>query len=288
MTINIISEPAAGEPAGASREKQTAAGECAVLMPHAPILVPEVGGERGGAAQASSRAMREAAACVMSFRPETLVLISPHAPRHRRAFGVWAGERLRGSLAQFNAPGAQVSLPNDTELAHAIVTEAKRRDLTTWRIDEQTLDHGALVPLWFLAEAGWAGPTIVVSLNYPEDGGLSTLGEAIAAAAHASHRRIALVASGDMSHRLTPGAPCGFHPQAHQFDETFIRLVRDGKYHEIGNIASELRELAAEDAVDSTLVAAAAVDWRATGHKVLHYEGPFGVGYGVAILFAGT
>jgi len=34
------------------------------------------------------------------------------------------------------------------------------------------------------------------------------------------------------------------------------------------------------------LIAAAAVDWRATGHKVLHYEGPFGVGYGVAILFA--
>ena len=144
------------------------------------------------------------------------------------------------------------------------------------------------MPLWFLAEAGWAGPTVVLSLNYPEDGGLSKLGEAIAAAAHAFHRRIAIVASGDMSHRLTPNAPCGFHPQAHQFDETFIRLIRDGDYHEIGNIDPELRELAAEDAVDSTLVAAAAVDWRTTGHKVLNYEGPFGVGYGVAILFART
>jgi AmmeMemoRadiSam system protein A len=28
------------------------------------------------------------------------------------------------------------------------------------------------------------------------------------------------------------------------------------------------------------------VDWKSTGHKVLNYEGPFGVGYGVAILFA--
>ena len=210
----------------------------------------------------------------------------PHSPRHPRAFGLWAGERLQGYLAQFNAPGAQVSLPNDTELAHAIVTEAKIRDLATWMIDDRTLDHGALVPLWFLAEAGWAGPTIVLSLNYPEDGGLRELGEAIAAAAHASHRRIAIVASGDMSHRLKSSAPCGFHPRAQHFDETFIRLIRNGDYHGIGNIDPKLRELAAEDAVNSTLVAAAAVDWRTTGHKVLNYQGPFGVGYGVAILFA--
>jgi AmmeMemoRadiSam system protein A len=38
--------------------------------------------------------------------------------------------------------------------------------------------------------------------------------------------------------------------------------------------------------VDSTVAAAAAVHWSAAGHKVLNYEGPFGVGYGVAILFA--
>jgi AmmeMemoRadiSam system protein A len=277
---------AAGKSAGPSRDNPTAAVVCAVLMPHAPILVPEVGGERGGAAQASCQAMREAAACVMGLRPETLVLISPHSPRQRQAFGVWAGERLQGSFARFNAPGAQMSLPNDAPLAQAIVTEARRRDVATFMIHDQTLDHGALVPLWFLAGAGWAGPTIVLSLDYPEDGGLSELGEAIAAAAHASHRRMAIVASGDMSHRLTQNAPCGFNPRAHQFDETFIRLIRDGDYHEIGNIDPELRELAAEDAVDSTLVAAAAVDWKSTGHKVLNYEGPFGVGYGVAILFA--
>jgi aromatic ring-opening dioxygenase LigB subunit/AMMECR1 domain-containing protein len=286
MTTNSLFRPVVGKPAGSLGENQTAMVVCAVLMPHAPILVPEVGGKKGDAAQASCQAMREAVACVMSFRPETLVLISPHSPRQPGAFGVWAGERLRGSLAQFGASRANVSLPNDTRLAQAIVTEAKSRDLATWMIHDRALDHGALVPLWFLAEAGWVGPTIVLSLSYSEEGGLVELGEAIATAAYSSHRHIAIVASGDMSHRLKPNAPCGFHPQAHQFDETFIRLVRDGEYHQIRNIPPELRALAAEDAVDSTLVAAAAVDWRTTGHKVLNYEGPFGVGYGVAILFA--
>ena len=48
----------------------------------------------------------------------------------------------------------------------------------------------------------------------------------------------------------------------------------------------ELREQAAEDAADSTIIAASAAGWQAVGHRVLNYEGPFGVGYGVAILFA--
>ena len=271
---------------GAARDDPSAAAVCAVLMPHAPILVPEVGGGRGGAAQASGRAMREAATRVLSFQPESLALISPHSPRQPRAFGIWAGERLHGSFARFNAPGAQVSLPNDTSLARQIVTEAGHRGLATWMIRSQTLDHGALVPLWFLAQAGWAGPTVVLSLMESAQGGLEELGQAIAAAARACHRRVAIVASGDMSHRLAADAPCGFHPDAHQFDETFIGLLRDGDYHALETIDPALRELAAEDAVDSTLVAAAAVDWRPAGHNVLNYEAPFGVGYGVAILFA--
>jgi AmmeMemoRadiSam system protein A len=229
--------------------------------------------------------MRQAAEWLMGTRPEALVLISPHSPRHPRAFGVWAGKELHGSFAQFHAPDAQVSLPNDTPLADAIVAGARVRGLETRMIEDQPLDHGALAPLWFLAQAGWAGPTVILGLNYPEGHGLVELGAAIATAAGASHRRIAVVASGDMSHCLTPEAPCGFHPQAKQFDETFIRLLREGAYHEIEKINPGLRDQAAEDAVDSTLVAAAAAGWRSTGHKVLNYEGPFGVGYGVAILF---
>lgn len=259
----------------------------AVLMPHAPILVPDVGGERGGAAEASCRAMRAAAVCVTGLQPQTVVVISPHSPRKPEAFGFWTGDHVQGSFAQFQSPQTRVSLPNDPHLINAIAAAAQSAGLKTWMIHHgsHSLDHGALVPLWFLADAGWAGPTVVISLNYPEEGGLTALGAAIADAANALHRRVVVVASGDMSHRLTPDAPCGFHPQAHRFDETFIHLVRAGDYHKLETINPELRELAAEDAVDSTLIAAAAAGWSAAGHEVLSYEGPFGVGYGVAILF---
>jgi len=261
---------------------------CAVLMPHAPILVPGVGGERGTAAAASRRAMRAAAACVTGHRPETVVLISPHSPRQPQLFGLWDGEALAGSFAPFNAPKTVVGLPLDHLLSRTIAAECHTRNLGVWTIVDGLLDHGALVPLWFLAEAGWSGPAVIVSLTDAGADRLTALGAAIAAAAHQLSRRIAVIASGDMSHRLCPGAPCGFDPRAREFDETFIHRLRAGDGRALTEIPAELRALAAEDAVDSTLIAAAAAAWRTTGHEVLSYEAPFGVGYGVAILFAET
>ena len=140
------------------------------------------------------------------------------------------------------------------------------------------------MPLWHLVDAGWRGPAVLIGLNYPGEPGLVELGEAIAAAARHAGRRVALVASGDMSHRLQPGAPAGFHPRAKEFDGAFIECLRAGDYRKLPDFNSGLSDLAAEDALDSTLVAASAVNWNAAGHEVLSYEGPFGVGYGVAIL----
>jgi AmmeMemoRadiSam system protein A len=192
---------------------------------------------------------------------------------------------LRGSLAAFGSPEDQVDLPLDRAFADRLETEAARRQVRTWRIGGEPLDHGALVPLCYLAWAGWKGPTVILSLNYSGEGGRDDLGRAIAATAQALPRRIAVIASGDMSHRLTPSAPCGFHRDAHRFDELFIALLREGAYGNIRQIDAGLQEVAAEDAADSTVVALAAAGYRNDGHAVLSYEGPFGVGYGVAILF---
>ena len=177
-----------------------------------------------------------------------------------------------------------VDLPSDESFARTIAEEARSRGVQVWRLRDTDLDHGATVPLWHLANAGWRGPTVLIGLNYPGEPGLTELGEAIAAAARRAGRRVAVVASGDMSHCLQPGAPAEFHPRAKEFDGKFIECLRAGDYRQLTRLDHELQELAAEDAVDSTIVAASAVNWSAHGREVLSYEGPFGVGYGVAIL----
>ncbi len=250
------------------------------LLPHPPIVVPEVGGARLDQCRATYEACREFAARLVARKPERCFLISPHSPRRHGAFGVWGGARLAGDFHQFGAPETKVNLPNDRDLA----TRLEREDAPLWTIPPDDLDHGAAVPLRFLAAAGWDGPTCVVSLPWSASAEeLASFGACVARAIDGAGKRAALVASGDMTHRALRGAPAGFHPRAVEFDRTLTELIAHGQLDAIAGIDPELRALAAEDAVESSAVVAAALGFRPRGEEVLSYEHPFGVGYLVAV-----
>lgn len=256
------------------------------LMPHAPVLIPSVAGTRLGDVRRSSNAMSTLAARVVLARPDAVVLISPHSPRRHGAFGVWHRPELRASFTRFCAGSEHVELPCDLALAETIEKQAARLGLRSWSISEEMLDHGAGVPLWYLQNAGWSGATVVLSLAQPGYDGLELLGRAIAHASSLLGKQVAVIASGDMSHRLSPGSPCGFEPRGAEFDRLFVRLLRAGSYDKLGKIDAGLLELAAEDSFEPTILAISAAGGSCTGAEVLSYEGPFGVGYCVAVLYS--
>ncbi len=253
------------------------------LMPHPPIVVPEVGRGREADARDTVRAMRRLSRLVVEANPDTLVLISPHSPRYPASFGIWTGEELVGDLSRFNAPNAEIRLPIDRVFLVAMRGRAEERKIDLWQIKDKELDHGAIVPLYFLCEAGWEGPTVVMGLNYPGERGLKEVGQFIADVARALKKRIAIIASGDMSHRLKPNSPSGYHPRSIEFDKAFVRLVGARKDDQIYHFDPELQELAGEDVVDSSIVAMAAAGDLHEHREVLSYEGPFGVGYSIAV-----
>lgn len=256
------------------------------LFPHPPIAVPGVGKGREDKCAATMAAMKTLAEKIVSAKPKCLVIIAPHSPRDRMAFGVWRGERLAGALVNFGCPSAAVDLPNNEDFNRLLVKSIKARGLQSWRTTgDFSEDHSSIVPLWYLAQAGWTGPISVISLNYPGSGGLEDLGLAVADAAKEYGQPVAFIASGDMSHRLLRNAPAGYHPQAKIFDSEFVELLSRGDYGRMKNFDADLRNLAAEDVVDSTLVAMAATEYSNRGREVLSYEGPFGVGYTVAVIY---
>lgn len=258
------------------------------LLPHPPIVVPLVGGGRGEeGCRATTEACRELARRLVEAAPRRLCLVSPHSPRGGGAFGIWQGERLAGDLGAFRAPEAAVDLPNDAELSRALVAEAGRSGLACWSIPAESMDHGAVVPLWFLQQAGWCGPTSVLSLPLPDRADPGAVGSALGRVVEELGEPAALIASGDMTHRGSPGAPSGYHPRALEFDRELRRLVGQGRLEDIPRIDPQLRSLAAEDAADSATLVAAAHGFRAHAAEELSYECPFGVGYLVAVFHDG-
>ncbi len=260
------------------------------LLPHPPIVIPSVAMERLDQCRSTTAACREFARRLCAARPDRLVLVSPHAPRKPTAFGIYTGRCLRGDLSRFGVGRVEVSLPNDLDVVEALQSAAVGSGVQTWRIPAgQELDHGAVVPFWFLREAGWNGPTCIASLPWQSTPGLlAAFGKVVAAAVGQQRSRAALVASGDMTHRAQPGAPAGFDKRAVEFDYALTSLVREGRLRGIGDIDPKLRDLAAEDAADSAIVVAAAIGFEPHGNEVLSYEHPFGVGYLVAVFHDGA
>jgi AmmeMemoRadiSam system protein A len=257
---------------------------CAALMCHAPIVVPEIAGSRGFACVKTTDAMERVASAIVAHEPHVVVLISPHASRLRKAWGLVDDARIGGSFAPFGKPELEVSVPGARDAVKTLSEVAKARNLTTATTRGNDLDHGCTVPLAFLIKAGWQGATLVVGLPSDEQDDEEAFGRALAEAARLRTERWAVLASGDMSHRLERGAPAGFHPRAAEFDRSFVSHIRNGQFQLAVHPELALRELAAEDVVQSTRVAVAAADYNPRGLHVFSYEGPFGVGYLEAIL----
>jgi MEMO1 family protein len=259
---------------------------CAALMCHAPIVIPEIGVDRAPECERTTGAMRELAARVIAHRPDLLVVVSPHAPRQGGLFGVVDAKRIAGSFARFGFPRLATHLPGAPREARRLRAAAARLGIQCWTPPGDDLDHGALVPLHFLVEAGWSGRTLLLALPVHGNGAVEGMGEALRHAAEESRQRWAVIASGDMSHRLQPDAPGGWDPRAREFDAGFVARIRNGDYREACAPDPSLQDLAAEDVVASTLVAVAAAGFRSDGHALLSYEGPFGVGYCESLLYS--
>lgn len=256
-----------------------------VLMCHAPIVIPAIGGTRRAECRASTEAMAEAAGIASKGGAETLVILSPHLPRHPTAFGVVTSPSVQGDFGAFGRPELECRLPADAAAAAAVTRAAERAGLKIAPTTVKGLDHGALVPLWFLREAGFKGRVVVFGFPWHANAEANrAFGRALREAMANLERPWALVASGDMSHALRPGAPSGFHPRAQAFDQAVVEAVGRGDWDALDTLPADLRRVAAEDALDSLQCAAGALESEDTAPRVLSYEGPFGVGYLIAAL----
>src|SRR5207302_1909399 len=148
------------------------------------------------------------------------------------------------------------------------------------------LDHGTTVPLYFLQRNGWNGKVVALGYSFVSNEDHLRFGNCIRQAIATVKRPVAFIASGDLSHRLKAGAPAGFNPKAHLFDEEVVDAIRSCETNRIVNIDQKLRQLAGEYGYRSMLVALGASEGFEPSCEVLSYEAPFGVGYLVAQLVA--
>lgn len=75
----------------------------AILTPHPPVLLPEVGRGRECEINATGQAMRAAAAEVARWKPDVLIVASPHTVLYGNYFHI-ALERVLRAICLLLAP----------------------------------------------------------------------------------------------------------------------------------------------------------------------------------------
>ena len=258
----------------------------AAVVPHPPILLPEIGAGREAAARATLDAYGVIADALSASGPDRLLLISTHGIVTLGRFHLLIAP-LTGDLEPFGAPQCRIERPCDATLAEAVLAAARRRGQPLAPVDRwEPHDHSAIVPLTLLQDALGGMPTTVVSVCFRSAREHYAFGRCLAEAIAGAPGRTAVIASGDGAHTLSAESPQGFDPRAAPFQRAFDDALQAWDTEAILGFAEELRREIDESVVSPTAVLAGILRGLPARVELLAAEAPWGVAYTTALVRA--
>ena len=257
------------------------------MVPHPPMIVPQVGCGSEKEITATVRAYEQAAKEIAQLAPETIVISSPHTVMYSDYFHISPGRRAGGSFVRFGVPEVRFDEIYDEELAGSICTLADRAAFPAGMLGERDpqLDHGCMVPLYFIRKYYQNFKIVRVGLSGLPLTDHYRLGQMIRDAAEELGRRVVFVASGDLSHKLQDYGPYGFAKEGPQYDERIMDVCSRAAFGELFDFDETFCERAAECGHRSFVIMAGAFDGVSVKAEQLSHEDVTGVGYGICTFY---
>ena len=255
----------------------------AFMVPHPPMIVPEVGRGSENQIENTIKAYEKVADEIAALRPETIIISSPHSVMYSDYFHISPGTHASGSFSDFGAPQVSFDVDYDEELVKLICTRAEASHFPAGTLGEKRpeLDHGTMVPLWFimkkykdfkLVRTGLSGYDLLKHYEY---------GMMIKNAVESLARKVVFVASGDLSHKLQDYGPYGFAEEGPVYDKRIMEVCSNAHFGELFDFDENFCEKAAECGHKSFVIMAGTLNGKAVEAIQYSHEDITGVGYGI-------
>ena len=260
------------------------------IAPHGGDILEEIADDPRVMAKTRS-AMQEMGRRFRAARPDTVVVLTPHGIIVEGAISCGATPLAGGMLG--DAPKQiQAVFETDMDLVERIFAEATTQELPLARlVGEESagdavlpLDWGALIPLWYTAHRAEPRPQVVVMApdrRLPRET-LVRSGVAIARAADASGKRVALIASCDQGHAHDKQGPYGYSPASARHDAAMCEAIDENDLPRLLGWPEAFLEEAKVDAFWQTIILAGALGHTPMYGELLSYEAPTYFGMAVA------
>lgn len=256
----------------------------AFIVPHPPLILPEIGRGEERRIQKTIDAFQKIAGTAASMHPDTVVILSPHSVMYRDYFHISPGTGAEGNFGLYGYPELQISCAYDTEFVSALcnLTEEEGIEAGTEGERGKELDHATMIPLYFLSRERPEFKIVRIGLS-----GLSfeehyRLGQCIAKAAGITERRTIVVASGDLSHCLLDSGPYEYTKEGPEYDRRVTEIMDGGELYKLLEFPEDFCGKAGECGHRAFCIMAGCLEGKILRSELLSYEGPFGVGYAVA------
>ena len=262
----------------------------AYMVPHPPMIVPDIG--RGSEKQITRtiRAYEAVADEIAALRPETIIISSPHSVLYADYFHVSPGKTAKGDFGRFGASRVSFQETYDHELCGKIceLAEAKGFPAGTLGERDRHLDHGTMVPLYFVEQKYRDFRLIRIGLSGRSLAEHYAFGQIIREAIEQTGRRTVFIASGDLSHKLQEYGPYGFAPEGPEYDRRIMDVCGRGAFGEMLDFEESFCDKAAECGHRSFVIMAGVLDGLAVEARPLSHEDVTGVGYGICAFKPGA
>lgn len=249
------------------------------LTPHPPLLIPNIGKEKTEKLKATKAAFEQLERELYGAKPQILIVITPHESLFEDTFTINAHPALASHFEEFGDMATKKEWRGTPYLAAKIEHRARRERVRIRLVSNPYLGYGASVPLYYLTSH--TPNTHILPIGYsglPKEDHVR-FGQLLKEIIMESDKRIAVIASGDLSHTLAETSPAGFHAHGKLFDALLQERLAEGNLQSIVEIEEHVIKNAAECMSRSLLILAGILDGTRPIFKTYCYESPFGVGY---------
>jgi len=260
------------------------------LLPHPPIIIPEVGkGEEKNISE-TTESFHVIGKEISEKAPDTIIIITPHGTMFEDAIALSFEDEISGDLSKFGAPKVSMKLPINKALTSKIYEIASGLGIPTVMATSSLLkkyktdfflDHGAMVPLYYIDKYYKAYKIVHITYAPLKDIDLYKFGIAINTAIKELEANAVIIASGDLSHKLKEEGPYGYNAYGKIFDLGFLQYLQKGDVEDVFSMDKDIISNAGECGRTSTAILLGALEGKKFTGDILSYEGTFGVGYGV-------
>lgn len=251
------------------------------MVPHPPLIIPEIG--KGGEEQIkkTTESYEIVAKEISELKPDTIIISSPHTIMYGDYFHITNANKVSGDFSNFNASNISFEEEQDIELIKKIETVSKKYNFPAGRTKDIELDHGTMIPLYFIRKYYKEGKIIVLGPSGLPLIDNYMMGIIIKEAVNNLNKKVVYIASGDLSHKLQPHGPYGFCNEGVEYDKRIMEVCSNANFNELLNFEESFLDKAAECGHRSFTIMAGTLDGLNVKAKYLSHEDITGVGYGI-------